>query len=100
MFSWMIKAFASGERRLPAHFKQTQEAAGQPTLRLSCAFVADALWSGWWFRSFKLIYDFNCKELRIEVDSYLPTLQLPTTGVHRGGLFGRLNAGQALPAWH
>lgn len=48
-----------GKKRLPAHTKQSLQAAAQPNQGWSCGFIADALWSGWSLGTFNVIGEFN-----------------------------------------
>ena len=65
-----------GKRRLPDRIKRPLLAADQPNQGWSCDFMADALWSGRRFRTFKVIDELNRAALRIEIDTSLPAARV------------------------
>lgn len=65
-----------GKKRPPARIKQPPLAASQPNQGWSCDFMSDALWSGWPFRTFKVIDEYNREGLRMEIDTSLPAARV------------------------
>lgn len=62
-----------GKRRLPDRIREPLAIPDQANHTWSADFMADALWSGRRFRTFKVNDDFNCESLRIEIDTSLPS---------------------------